>query len=103
MVASIATPFALLDKAMEIVRLDAFESSQMSVGLVSKVFDQVDVIPPVCEEIGLVDAPVMEIGIVKRIVCLEGVGVNNSVQNQSLLNNREQSLGSYVRNDSLKT
>ena len=70
MVASIATPFTLLDKSMEIVRLDAIESSQMPFGLVPKVFDPVDVISPACEEIGMVDAHVMEIGNVKCIACL---------------------------------
>ena len=70
MVASISTPFAPLDKVMKIVRHDAIESSQTSFGWVPKVFDPVDVISPACEEIGMVDAHVMEIGNVKCIACL---------------------------------
>ena len=51
MVASIEAPFALLEKPMKIVRFDAIESSQMSFGLIPKVFDPVDVISPVEEEL----------------------------------------------------
>jgi hypothetical protein len=54
MVASIEAPFTLLEKPMKIVRFDAIESSQMSFGLVPKVFDPVDVISPVGEELGMI-------------------------------------------------
>lgn len=60
MIASIETPLALLEKPMEIVRFDAIESSQMSLGLVPKVFAPVDVISPVREELGMIDEHVME-------------------------------------------
>jgi hypothetical protein len=50
MVAPIEAPFELLEKPMKIVRFDAIESSQMSLGLVPKVFDPVDVISPVGED-----------------------------------------------------
>ena len=53
MVASIEAPFALLEKPMKIVRFDGIESLQMSFGLVPKVFDPVDVISPVGEELGI--------------------------------------------------
>ena len=96
MVASIEAPFALLEKPMEIVRFDAIESSQMSLGLVPKVFDPVDVISPVGEELGMIDAHVMEFCDVERIVRLEGIGVNNAGGSDSLFNDREQSFGSCI-------
>jgi hypothetical protein len=98
MVASIEAPFAFLGKPMEIARFDAIESSQMSFGLVPKIFDPVDVISLVGEEFGMVDAHVMEFGDVECIVCL-GIGVNNAVRSDSLFNNREQGFGSCVRGD----
>jgi hypothetical protein len=99
MVASIEAPFALLEKPMKIVRLDAIESSQMSFGLVPKVFDPVDVISPVGEELGMIDAHVMKFCDVECIVRLESVGVNNAVRSDSLFNDREQGFGSCVRHD----
>ncbi len=42
MIAVIEVPLALLKKIMEIVRFDAIESSQISLGSVTKVFDPVD-------------------------------------------------------------
>jgi hypothetical protein len=59
MVASIEVPLTLLGKPMKIVRLDAIESSQMSFGLVPKVFDPVGVSFPVGEELGMIDAQCM--------------------------------------------
>ena len=92
MVASIEAPFTLLEKPMKIVRFDAIESSQMSFGLVPKVFDPVDVISPVGEELGMIDAHVMKFCDVECIVRLESVGVNNAVRSDSLFNDREQGL-----------
>jgi len=102
MVASIEAPFALLEKPMKIVRFDAIESSQMSFGLVPKVFDPVDVISPVGEELGMIDAHVMKFCDVECIVRLESVGVNNAVRSDYLFNDREQGFGSCVRHDSRK-
>lgn len=87
---------------MKIVRFDAIESSQMSFGLVPKVFDPVDVISPVGEELGMIDAHVMKFCDVECIVRLESVGVNNAVRSDSLLNDRKQGFGSCVRYDSRK-
>ena len=102
MVASIEAPFALLEKPVEIARFDAIESSQMSLGLVPEVFDPVDAISFFGEEFGMIDTHVMEVGNVECIVCLEGIGVNNTVRSDSLFNDREQGFGSCVRHDSRK-
>ena len=67
MVASIEAPFAFLEKLMNIVRFDAIESSKMSLGLVPKVFDPVDVISTVGEELGMIVAHVM---IVCDVMCI---------------------------------
>jgi len=102
MVASIEAPFALLEKPMEIVRFDSIESSQMSFGLVPKVFDPADVISPVGEELVMIDAHVMKFCDVECIVDLDSVGVNNAVRSDSLFNDREQCFGSCVRHDGRK-
>ena len=59
MVASIEAPFTLLEKPMKIILCDTIESSQMSFGLVPKVFDPVGVSFPVGEELGMIDAQCM--------------------------------------------
>jgi hypothetical protein len=60
-VASIEAPFALFEKPIKIVWFDAIESSQISFGLVPKVFDPVDVIFPTGEVLEMIDADDYEI------------------------------------------
>jgi hypothetical protein len=74
----------------------------MSLGLVLKAFDPVDVISPLSEELGMLDAHVMKFCDVECTVRPEGVGVNNAVRSDSLLNDREQCFGSCVRRDGRK-
>ena len=50
MVAMVKTPFALLQKPVKVVRFDAVETPQMTLGLVPEVLDAVDVILLVSKE-----------------------------------------------------
>jgi hypothetical protein len=56
MVAAIEASFALLEKPVGIVWFDATKSSEMSLGLIPKVFDAIDVIPSIRKELEVVDS-----------------------------------------------
>ena len=47
MVAAIEASFALLEKPVGFAWFDAIKSSEMSLGLIPKVFDAIDVIPSI--------------------------------------------------------
>ena len=51
MVTSIEAPFALLQEPVEIVRLDAVVLPHMTLGLVPKVLNPIDVVPVVSEQL----------------------------------------------------
>jgi len=71
MVGSIEGPFALLEEPVEVFLFDAIESSQMTLGLIQEVFNAVNVISLVGEELGVVDAHVMKVAHLKSVVCIE--------------------------------
>ena len=93
MVTSIEAPFALLQKPVEVLLLDAVKTPQVTLGLVPEVLDPVDVIPALREEFGVVDPHVMKITHIKRIVCTESIRVNDTVRLHFLLYDGEQSGG----------
>jgi hypothetical protein len=100
MVASIEAPFALLEEPIEAFLFDAIESSQMTLGLIPKVFNAVNVISLVGEELGVVDAHVMKVAHVKSVVCLECIGIDDTVGLDLLLDDRQQCRSAGVRNNS---
>lgn len=62
----------------------------MSLGLVPKILDSVDVILLVGKQLGMVDAAVMEIRNIQSIVGIECISVNNTVWLYFFLNDRQQ-------------
>ena len=56
MVASVEAPFALFEEPIEALFFDAIESTQMTLGLIPEVFNAIDVIALVGEELGVVEA-----------------------------------------------
>ena len=99
MVASVEAPFAFLQEPVEIVRLDAVVFAHMTLGLVPKILDPVDVILLVCKELRMIDPAVMEVGNIQRIVSSERVRVDDAVRFDLLLDDRQQGLRPSIRND----
>ena len=79
MVASVEAPFALLEEPVEAFLFDAIEPTQMTLGLIPEVFNAVNVIAPVGEELGVVDAHVAEVANVESIVGLERIVIDDTV------------------------
>ncbi len=61
MIASIETPFAFLEKPVEMVRFDTVEFPHMTLCLVPEILNAVDMVLFVCKEFGVVDAAVMKV------------------------------------------
>ena len=92
-----------LKEPVEIACLDSVETPKVPIGLIPEVLHAVDVVSLIGEELGMIDAHVMEFGEVEGVVGLETVDVNNAVRGDSLFNDREQGFGSCVRHDGRKT
>ena len=99
MVASIEAPFPFLEEPVEILGLDPVETPKTALRLVPEIFDSVDMILGVGEQFGMVDPTVMKFGHVKGIVGIECVGVDDAIGLDLLLDDRQQGLGSGVRDD----
>ena len=87
MVASIEAPFTFLQEPVKIVLFDAVKSAHMALSLVPEVLDAVDVILLVSKQFRVVDAHVMKIGHIQRVIRPEGVRVNDAVRPDLLLDN----------------
>ena len=68
------------------------ELSQMTLRLIPKILNAVDVVMPVSKQHAVVDAAVLELGHIKRIVAAPAVRVNNAVWPCFLLYDRQQGL-----------
>ena len=99
MVASVEAPFALLEEPVEAFLFDAIEPTQMTLGLIPEVFNAINVIAPVGEELGVVDAHVMEVAHVESVVGLERIGVYDTVGLYLLPDYRQQCRGAGVGDD----
>ena len=51
----------------------------MTLRQIPEIFDSIDVISSVCEELGMIDPHMMKVAHVESIVGLERIGVNNAV------------------------
>ena len=51
----------------------------MTLRLIPEIFDSIDVISSVCEELGMIDPHMMKVAHVESIVDPERIGVNNAV------------------------
>lgn len=99
MFTSIEAPLALLEEPVKVVGFDAVETSQMTLGLVPEVLDSVDVILPVGEQLGVVDAQVFKLRDIEHVVGAQRVGVDNRVWSHMLLDDGKQRGRLGVRND----
>jgi len=76
--------------------MDAIVLSQHSLGLISKIFNSVDMIFTFGKRLGMVDALMVEAAHVKRIVGTVRIGVNDAVRLDFAGNDGHQRLGSGV-------
>ena len=60
-VTSVETPFTLFEEPVKIVLFDAVELAQMSLGLIPKILDAVDMILPPGKQLGMVDATMIKL------------------------------------------
>lgn len=99
MIASIEAPFALLEKQMKILRLNAVETAHMPLGLIPKILDSIDVIGSLGEKLAMVYTTMMKGAYVKSVVSLKGIRIDDTVRGDLLLDNRQQrgaaSIGNY--------
>lgn len=75
---------------MEVLPGDAVVSAQVSLGLVPEIFDAVDVVLSIGEELRVIDPHMMEIGDVELIIGAKAVGVDDAVRLHFTGNNRDQ-------------
>ena len=62
MVSSIETPFTFLQKPVEIIRLDTVVLAHVSLGLIPKVLDPIDVVQLVSKEFRVINPVVIKVG-----------------------------------------
>src|ERR1035438_6443231 len=95
----IETPLALLQVEVKVGGGDAVETAHMTLGLIPEVLDAVDVILLIGEQLGVVDAVVLETGYIEHVVGTEGIGVDDAVGNDLVLDDGLQRLALCVRDD----
>ena len=64
------------------------EFPHVTLRLVPKILNAVDVVPPVCKEFGVVDPEVLEVRHIQHIIGLPAVGIHNAVRNDFALDDR---------------
>ena len=60
MIAPIEAPFALLEEPVKVFRLDTVKATQVSFGLIPKIFYSIDMIMLFRKLLGMIDAMMME-------------------------------------------
>ena len=96
---SIEAPLTLLQKPVEVVRFDAVVVSQRTLGLAPEVLDAVDVVSLVRQQLRVVDAEVVELAHVQRVVASQRVGVDDGVGRDLFLNKGQQGPGFCIGDD----
>ena len=86
MVASIEAPFALFQKPVEILLLDAVKLAQMPFGLVPEILNTVDVILAPGKQLAVIDAPMMKVRDIQRIIATKIIRINDAVRHYLLCN-----------------
>src|SRR5665213_3369383 len=95
----IETPFTLLQIEVEVGGRNTVETAHMALGLIPEVLDAVDMVLVIGEQLGVVDAVVLEAGYIEHIVGAESIGINDAVGNDLVLDDGLQSLALGVRDD----
>lgn len=99
MIASIKAPLALFEEPVKVVLLNAIEFSHMSLRLVPEIFDTVNVVLFIREQLGMIDPMMPEVTHVQRVVRPEIICVNNTVGLNLFLNNGQDRFCLRIGND----
>lgn len=91
-VGSIEAPFALLQKPVNILGFDPVELPQVPLRLVPEVLNAVDRFVVIGKAAGMVDAQMMKIADVQRIISPKGIGVHDAVRLHMLPDNRQEAV-----------
>ncbi len=78
---------------MEVLPGDAIVAPKMPLGLVPEVFDSVDVVALIGEQLGVADPHVVELRSVEHIVAAKGIGIDHTVSSDLLANDRNKCAG----------
>ena len=97
--AAIEAPLILLEEPVEVAGVDAVELAHVSLGMVSKVFDAIDVILLIGEELRVIDSHEMKVADIKSIVGPESIGTKDAIRRNLLLKSRQKRLGFGIGND----
>jgi len=95
----VETPLTLLQIEVKMGGGDAVETTHMTLGLVPEVFNAVDVIAAVGEQLGVIDAEVFEGRDIQYVIGWEGVGVDDAVGHNLVLDDGFQGLALGIRDD----
>ena len=78
---------------------NAVETAHMTLGLIPEILDAVDMVLVIGEQLGVVDAVVLEARYVEHVVGAEGIGVDDAVGDDLVLDDGLQCLALGVRDD----
>ena len=70
---------------------NTIEFTHMTLCLVPKILNPVDVVLLVCKEFGVVDSKVLEVRNIQYVVGFPAVPINNAVRDDLAFDNRDQS------------
>jgi hypothetical protein len=79
-IASIEAPFAFLQEPVKILLFDAVKLAHLPLGLVPEILDAVDVILFIGEQLRMIDAHVMKVGNIERVIRSESIRVDDAVR-----------------------
>ena len=95
----VETPLTLLQIEVEVGGRNTVETAHMTLGLIPEVLDAVDVVLLIGEQLGVVDAVVLEAGYIEHVVGAEGIGIDDAVGDYLVLDDGLQRLALGVRDD----
>ena len=99
MAASIEAPLAFFKKPKEVFFFYAIKSSEMSLCLVPKILNAVDMIFLVCKQLGVIDAHVVKVRHIEGVIGTKSICVNNTIRLYFFLNNRQKSVAFCIGNN----
>ena len=95
----VETPFALLQVEVKVGGGDAVETTHMTLGLIPEVLDAIDVVLLIGEQLGVVDAVVLETRYIEHVIGTKGIGVDDTVGDNLVFDDGLQRLALGVRDD----
>ena len=98
-VASVEAPLAFLKKPEEVFFFNTIEFAKMSLCLIPKILNAVDMIFLVGEQLRVVNSHVVKIRHIKCVIGAKRVCINNTIWFHFLLNKRQKSVAFCIGNN----